>query len=678
MAVRKIALSFLGIALALSLSTSVYAQETLDKSENSKDEANFMSVSRQTVTASGEAALVGNSLREAAASGRKLSAADEKWLEVLRSHWGRDNISVPDLDRLPAQRQVNCRLTAEYINAHPGALQSLLQAWEAMEAATNLELQIFHGDGYTLPCCNPEIRALLKQSYTLAEFENLYLLALSHGTFDMKVNPENGLVITSDISGEENREMACRQWVTDTVRTGEIERVVAPEGWKRVLQTLAKFYTSPVEQQAFDSCIANPKQYREGGLAEGVAHIFYPQNLQRDPSWFNNKRLESHGLALQALCQGLKGWAANEAWGAVQPDDAYVQAIANLAAYFISIDYATAPSAGNWEETPFPGGLTWDAQAIKAGLQELNDLLYDRHYDDCNCVVSFRERLRSSRHGQIAADRTKLAQAIASGEKRVRSSYMAESPGHREVDASLSFLAGTDSRLDDNGLASVGKYLKQLEMLETKLVREHGMLRYAPFYTQLKDGSKVLSPDSYLNFNYNIASDPQGKLNLEWKGVLDSFGSKDCSEPLVFAARASLATDNREAQWFMVSDVARGYANQGLQVLKEAAVRLGRPDGHVKIAELTAAERELFQRALQGATRNINRAYARITDTKPMVKANGLKAAAWAVPEAWQSVSTLDGGCAYLPGVNTPLTWAAVSLQGASKTYMELLQAAER
>ena len=48
------------------------------------------------------------------------------------------------------------------------------------------------------------------------------------------------------------------------------------------------------------------------------------------------------------------------------------------------------------------------------------------------------------------------------------------------------------------------------------------------------------------------------------------------------------------------------------------------------------------------------------------------------MPEAWQSVSTLDGGCAYLPGVNTPLTWAAGSLQGASKQYMELLRAMEQ
>ena len=53
-------------------------------------------------------------------------------------------------------------------------------------------------------------------------------------------------------------------------------------------------------------------------------------------------------------------------------------------------------------------------------------------------------------------------------------------------------------------------------------------------------------------------------------------------------------------------------------------MRLGRPAGTVRVDELTAAERALFLEALQGATRNINRAYARITDVKPMVKANGL------------------------------------------------------
>ncbi len=677
MAFRKMALGFVGTALALSLGSGASAGTPAEEQADGGEGERTVSAANTQINAQ-EAALVGRSLREAAAAGRTLNAADEEWLEVLRRNWGRDTISVPDLDRLPAQRQVKCRLTVEYINAHPGALQALLQAWNAMEAASNLNPQIFHGEGYAMPCYNAEIMAKLRQNYKPEEFEDLYLLVLAHGAFDMKVNPENGLVITSDIAGEENKEMACRQWVTDTVRTGEVERVAAPEGWKRVLRTLSKFYTSPVEQQAFDHCIADPKAYREGGLAEGVAHIFFPQNLQRDPHWFNNKRLESHGLALQALCQGLKAGARQEVWGVERPDDEYIQTIANLAAYFMRIDYATAPSAGNWEETPFPGGLTWDAQAIKAGLQDLYDLLYDSRYDGCASVCRFRERLRAARHGGIASDRVSLARAIAAGEERVRREYMAESPGHREIDASLSFLSGSGCTLDDNSLDSVGKYLKQLAMLEEKLVRDNGMLRYAPFYTQLKDGSKMLSPDSYLTFNYNIACDPQGKLNLEWKGVLDSFGSKDCSEPQVFAARASLATDNREAQWFMVSDVARGYANQALQVLDAAAVRLGRPAGTVRVDELTAAERSLFREALQGATRNINRAYARITDSRPMVKANGLPAAAWAVPEAWQSVSTLDGGCAYLPGVNTPLTWAAVSLQGASKRYMELLRAIER
>ncbi|MBQ7568858.1 hypothetical protein IJT17_08645, partial [bacterium] len=622
-------------------------------------------------------ALVGQALGEAASSGRALNRSDERWLEVLRRNWGRDTITVPDLDRLPATRQVNCRLTVDSINAQPGALKALHQAWLAMEAASQSVPLFFKGDGYTVPCHNRVIFAHLRPHYSLAQFEQLYELLREHGTFDIKVSPEDGLAITTDI-GDENREMSSRQWITDTVRTGEAERIFAPEAWKKALGTLAKFYTSPTEQQAFDRCIDEPSIYREGGLAEGVAHIFYPQTLQRDPNWFNNKRLESHGLALQALCQGILACAQKADWAVERPDDEYLQAIANLAAYLMSIDYATAPSAGNWEETPFPGGLTWDTQAIRAALVDLNDLLYDRHYDSCAEICQFRERFSGMRHADIATDRVGLIKAIDAGSDRVRLHYMAESPGHREADASLGFLAASDFQLDDDRLESVSKYLQMLAMLERRLVRDNGMIRYAPFYTELKDGSKMLSPDSYLSLNYNIACDPQGKLNLEWKGVLDSFGSKDCSEPLVFAARASLATDNCEAEWFMVSDLARGYANQAMHVLNAAAVRLGCSADRVKRADLLPAEKELFEQALAGATRNINRAYARVTAAEETVKANGMAAPAWVVPEAWQSVSTLQGNIAYLPGVNTPLTWAVVSLQSASKCYMELLKALER
>nr|MCR5661096.1 hypothetical protein [bacterium] len=199
-------------------------------------------------------------------------------------------------------------------------------------------------------------------------------------------------------------------------------------------------------------------------------------------------------------------------------------------------------------------------------------------------------------------------------------------------------------------------------------------IRYAPFDVHLSDGSTMTSPDSYLTLNYNIACDPDGKLNLEWKSILDDFGSKDASDPKVFAARAALSRPNQEAQWFMVSDIARGYAYIAKMILDHADSDCSCRGEHRH--SLSPAENKLFRRALSGAVRNINRAYARITPVG-VCKANGLPSPEWAVPEAWQKVSTINADTALLPGVNTPLTWAKVSLWGASRDFATLLEKAE-
>ena len=94
------------------------------------------------------------------------------------------------------------------------------------------------------------------------------------------------------------------------------------------------------------------------------------------------------------------------------------------------------------------------------------------------------------------------------------------------------------------------------------MVRENGIIRYSPFNFKLKDGSIVQSPDSYINLNYFNAIDKNGKLNLDWKNIVDGFASKDCSEPNLFYARSKLSTQNREAQWFMVSEMSTGYGKQ--------------------------------------------------------------------------------------------------------------------
>ena len=599
-------------------------------------------------------------------NGRKFGPQDKEWLARLQQALGRASMTVPDPQHPGKTRKVDTRLTVERLNAFPRSAVILRDTLATLLYATDHPDQPLALGEISVPVHHAGLAPLMKPTYDVASFRALFEQAQQGGAFGVKFQGWTGLAATSGVSSSENAEMSERQWVTDTVRVGELERQVNPQGWQKALLTLSLFYTNPTEQAAFDRAIADPATYRDGGPSEGVAHIFFPSSLRRDPTWFNNKRLESHGLALRALADTLTaGLVRGEAWGfadASSVDDRLLKSVANLAAYLVALDYPSAPSAGNWEETPFPGGLTWDTEAIRAGLASLRDFMANPAYDAYPEVVEVRKRLLAQPHGDLLGRTADLDRAIAAGSERVRRTFLAESPGHREMDSSLVFLASSTGTLADDPTKDVALKLQLLDTLEKALVRDHGMIRYAPFTLTLKDGTEVRSPDSYLALNYHVAADRDGRLNLEWKRVLDQFGSKDASDPAVFAARASLSTPDREAEWFMVSDLARGYARQALKVVEAAKGRA-----------LTAEEKDLGHRAWAGATRNINRAYGRVTGAPGGVKSNGRPAPDCAVPEAWQYVTCVPKGVGLVPGANTPLAWAQVSLWGASREYLAVL-----
>lgn len=294
--------------------------------------------------------------------GRRFGPQDAAWLSRLQESLGRATMSVPDPDRPGVTRILDTRLTPERLNAFPDSARVLRDTLATVLEATEKPPRIQQLGEIQVPVHNLALGELLQPTYRVASFRALFEKARQMGTFDLRIDPDTGLASTSGVSSSENPEMSERQWVTDTVRTGEYKRRAEPAGWRRALLTLARFYTNPTEQAAFDRAIAEPDTYRQGGPEEGVAHIFYPQTLQRDPDWFNNQRLESHGLALGALAQALTaGMVRQEPWGFADSgavDDRILKAIANLTAYFVALDYPSAPSAGNWEETPFPGGLT--------------------------------------------------------------------------------------------------------------------------------------------------------------------------------------------------------------------------------------------------------------------------------------------------------------------------------
>lgn len=629
----------LSINVACGHNNNTYAQQPQDSPKQSLTAYDPYVVVKEAL----------ENLDEMAQSGRSFNIQDERWLKPLRQTLGVDYIEVPDLDNLPQTKRIACRLSLNSLTKD--SVPTLRSTLRTMLAASTLDPHIFKGEDYTLQVFNTTIYRHLKNDYSSQDLVKIMNMLAATPTFQIKSDPHSGLVPTTGMPEGENFEMAARQWVTDTVQAGNIQRTVDNEGWWKAVETLAKFYTTDHEQAAFDKAINTPDTYRLGVPEEGVAHIFFPKTLERDPGWFNNKRLESHALALSALASKLNDHGCDK----VSPE--LLLAIANLTSYLVAIDYASAPSAGCWEETPFPGGLTWDTQAANSALSYILELIKE---------PKIKEKLAAQKHGTIFLHPEKIEEALARGQKRVRETYLAESPGHREIDSSLAFMSEDPSAvLDDDPLQNVRKHIESLQLLEKHLVRDFGILRYAPFKLTLKDGSTVTSPDSYLNLNYNIACDKDGHVNLAWHDLLKTFGSKDASEPSIFAARASLSSPDCEAQWFMVSDLARAYTTQieYLCDLQESP---------------TPEAQELLKICLAGANRNLNRSLARITPEEGMIKANGEEVEGWAVPEAWQCVSTVDGKKAYLPGLNSPLTWAKASLYAACVQHQRNLARLEQ
>ena len=93
------------------------------------------------------------------------------------------------------------------------------------------------------------------------------------------------------------------QWVTDTLETKPLIENTQPHLWLRQLTTLARFYQQPAEQEALQQTLTNPDWYRNGAVNNGIAHVFEPNTLERNPDWVDNKRLGSHAQATEAFCQ---------------------------------------------------------------------------------------------------------------------------------------------------------------------------------------------------------------------------------------------------------------------------------------------------------------------------------------------------------------------------------------
>jgi hypothetical protein len=539
---------------------------------------------------------------------------------------------------------------------------------------------------------NRAIADKLSQTYNSKTFGELFELCRRKGVFAIKINEENGLVTTAE--AEENWDMSGRQWVTDTVRCGDIERELSPHAWRRAMLTLCDFYNGAREVEAIEKSVADPNYYRQGGLLDGVAHIFIPHTLDRDETWFNNKRLESHGLALKAICDTVLHGAAGKSWGfdagEIAEHGAKIgRTLVLLASYLKAINTnpppeATkeaspanqgepridfgAPSAGPWEEIPFPEGLTWDTEAIRSGFESLHNLLNNPRWD-ATSITSMRKEIRKHHLASWLASESPVLETLlrlARGkiiDRLFGQTLPVENP-HRPIDCSLAFITTSTIALADDIVEDVQLHIKLLQVLEEKLVGAHGIVRYAPFDLPVGDDKVEAVFDSYLADNYWLLPALRSQLNGLGQGQLRDWGSSDCSSHEDYVSRVRLAREETEAQWCFVSVMAEGYLRQveKLFTFKEAQ-----------------ANRELVELAVAKAGEFLNRSFARIT-APGMIKANGRDCPAWAIPEAYEMVSPgFDSrarettNLTALPGANTPLAWGQASLFSACRLFERLL-----
>ena len=124
----------------------------------------------------------------------------------------------------------------------------------------------------------------------------------------------------------------------------------------------------------------------------------------------------------------------------------------------------------------------------------------------------------------------------------------------------------------------------------------------------------------------------------------------------------------------MVSDMAYGYTAQIFKLING-----------VKSKEefLKNKKRlELLNACFSKACEYINRGYSRITGVEAegdlLTKANGQLSTEFAVPEAYQHVTSLNDETVLLIGVNSPLSWAMSSLFKASTVFKIVLNKLDR
>ncbi len=604
---------------------------------------------------------------------------------MIGSRIGRNNIENSSLSKTQLKaisRQLGC---AELIETGPDGAQVNLLSYRALSKNPVLKdsfarniAALDHASSYepvnvtladyTIPVHNKEIAGLMKAQYSPADFETILQSHEAHRFWDLKTDSQTGFVRTS--GAVENAPMV-RQWVTDSVRLGDIQRERDPDNWKKSMGSLARFYMQEPELQAIRNTVNDPGFYRDGPLENGVAHVFMPGTLERDGGWFNNKRLESHGLALKSFSDTVSAGLNDKPtqWGLSAKDlqspegQALLTSTKNLAEYILAVNTNPktgkfdfmAPSAGNWEELPFPG-LSSDTEAMRAGLESYRNLL--KQIDKMGEQPAAFQTLKT----QINPDKIDEAIEVATRlvHERINSPSGPTEHPNRPMDSSLAFITTSTVKFGDT-LSDVASHYKILDALSNRLVRENGIIRYEPFEAL----PELVIPDGYLGVNSWLLPSLKSRLAGPNSAVKFTSGhSEDTSTPQSLAERALQTSPEHVSQWPWVSTMADGYARQVSKLVEGL--------GSGKLEE-TAEVNNLIWHGKRKSTEFLNRSLARTTGISE-IKPNGYPVQGWVEPEAYEFVRTLDGRTVAMPGVNTPLAWAHASRYSALRSYEKMLK----
>jgi hypothetical protein len=534
-----------------------------------------------------------------------------------------------------------------------------------------------------------------QQRFSYSDLADLRQTLHQLGTFNVITNALTGLIQTSDTTNAAMR----RQWFTDSVMAGYMQRELDPLNWTKSLLVNAAALCTHGVREAVTKTEADPDWYRNGGLMNGVYHIYLPEsvgfgpddlpivdNIQKSADWFNQKRLESQALMLIALSEMiLESCKDSPAQWAISFDDLtgpkgrlLISAATLMARFLIAANSKhgkpifETPSASSWEEAPFKEGMSSDAAFTVLGLERLYELLYAH---PVNARMRLIRSFISSQPESIPYPplESVIRRWIAAGRRfidnRISSPLAAgltplQTPS-RPADTALTLLAASDYDFyPGEPKRNAEVRLGLIRFCNATLLGPYGMRRYNEFVLE-----NQRLHDSYLNVNYHLSAEVRATLLSLASDASSSrnFGSSDASDLESLLDRQRTSRPEWAAQWTIgITASLQALAKAKLEIL------LGESDERQPSVLLQLVDEEL-QRA-------INRSIASIPgklSTQPALRADGNLVAPYQVIEAFEYVLFGKEHGTFIPGAHT-LPWSTAQLydglQRAQQAEAQMLQ----